>query len=205
MSLQDDPYWTYYDGAVPDARYRIPLDPIVCLEIVNSERWQQSIVVTDEGCWLRRGAKRTYKPYSMMRIDGRAVKAHRIAWVAANGLDVPSEVIDHTCGNPPCVNPDHLDAISNRENVLRGTQPMAQQARQTHCKHGHPLVEGNLRKTAQNGHRQCVTCSLQAAKEQRQALKAAANVLGMSQRKYTATYGFSAQEALEVVRKSVDA
>lgn len=44
-----------------------------------------------------------------------------------------------------CVNPDHLEAVTPRENVLRSLSPCAVNARKTHCASGHPLSGENHR------------------------------------------------------------
>ena len=44
-------------------------------------------------------------------------------------------VIDHLCRNKSCVNPAHLEAVTNTENVLRGEAPSAKAARKTHCQY----------------------------------------------------------------------
>lgn len=43
------------------------------------------------------------------------------------------------------MNPDHLDPVTNRENILRGEGPPAQNSRRTHCKYGHKLSGDNLK------------------------------------------------------------
>lgn len=65
--------------------------------------------------------------------------------------------LDHLCSNRACVRLDHLDPVPHRENVLRGNGLAAQQARQTHCKHGHEFTPENTRVRA-NRKRDCLTC-----------------------------------------------
>ena len=48
------------------------------------------------------------------------------------------------CRNPACVNPDHLEPVSIRENLLRGVGPSAQHAKKTHCPAGHSYAGKNL-------------------------------------------------------------
>ena len=63
--------------------------------------------------------------------------------------------------NPACVNPAHLEAVTHRENVLRGAGVSAIQARKTHCKHGHEFTPENtmkVRTPSGNGGRRCRTC-----------------------------------------------
>ena len=69
--------------------------------------------------------------------------------------------LDHLCRNTICVNPDHLEIVTPRENVLRGFGPTAIKARQTHCKKVlHPLSGDNLYlKNGKNGvERHCREC-----------------------------------------------
>lgn len=71
--------------------------------------------------------------------------------------------LDHLCRNPGCVNPSHLEAVSPRENYLRGISPAAQNARKTYCIHGHPLYGENLflgkPSGKRLGRRYCKTCA----------------------------------------------
>lgn len=51
--------------------------------------------------------------------------AHRLSFELHKGTIPHGMVIDHTCCNRSCVNPDHLEAVSNQENVKRGFQRLA--------------------------------------------------------------------------------
>lgn len=56
-----------------------------------------------------------------------------------------------------CVNPDHLEAVTNRENVLRGAGVTAQNARKEFCKYGHEFTPENTRHFGTT-HRSCKMC-----------------------------------------------
>lgn len=83
--------------------------------------------------------------------------AHRAAWELSLG-EIPHGLqLDHLCRNRVCVNPAHLEVVTNRENGLRGDSPAARNARKTQCPAGHPLSGDNLM-VDQKGHRRCRTC-----------------------------------------------
>lgn len=46
------------------------------------------------------------------------ILAHRFAWMLRHGAIDDGVKILHRCDNPPCVNPDHLFAGSQRDNIL---------------------------------------------------------------------------------------
>ena len=81
------------------------------------------------------------------------IGAHRWAYEFAIGPIPDGMQIDHLCRVRRCVNPAHLETVTLAENVLRGQGVTAQQARQTHCKRGHPLP------AAVDGRRVCTRCS----------------------------------------------
>jgi hypothetical protein len=83
--------------------------------------------------------------------------AHRIAYLLT-GQTIPSGWhVDHLCRNHACCNPRHLEAVTHRENLLRGATVAAAHARKTHCPHGHLYAGDNL-VTRRNGQRVCRTC-----------------------------------------------
>ena len=80
--------------------------------------------------------------YGRIFWQGKRWKAHRLFYLWKYG-NIPkwenksSKEIDHICNNRRCVNPDHLQIVSPRENVLRGNGPTAKNYRKTICIHGH--------------------------------------------------------------------
>lgn len=110
----------------------------------------------DAPCWMWIGhvSEDGYGTFSA----GRMVKAHRFAYELLVGPIPEGLMIDHRCRNTRCVNPTHLEPVTNRVNILRGTSPAARHARQTHCKRGHLLSGKNLYVRPGDGARVCRAC-----------------------------------------------
>lgn len=99
------------------------------------------------------GGSKNKSGYGFFSIRGDTFAAHRIEWERVNG-EIPDGLeMDHLCRNPSCVNPDHLEAVTSRVNVLRSTCPPAVNARKTHCIRGHEFDRTNKR-----GQRRCCKC-----------------------------------------------
>jgi len=69
------------------------------------------------------------------------------------GLD-----LDHLCRVRSCVNPDHLEAVTRRENLLRGMTLTAAAAAATHCPQGHAYDAANTYVHPRTGWRRCRAC-----------------------------------------------
>lgn len=95
------------------------------------------------GCWEWRGCVLP-SGYGQICWESKARPVHRIAWMLLRGPIPPGKVMDHLCRNTICVNPDHLEVVTPKENALRGIGPTAMNAKQTHCIHGHAFSGENL-------------------------------------------------------------
>jgi hypothetical protein len=107
-------------------------------------RWSamSSISSVEAGCWEWLGER--HKGYGRIRVNGRQQQAHRVSYEAFIGPIPDGLTIDHLCGNPACVNPEHLEAVSLRENIMRGSSPTAIAHKTDTCKRGHSLLGDNV-------------------------------------------------------------
>jgi hypothetical protein len=130
------------------------------------ERIERCVVIDDRGCWnwMR---QRNRLGYGLMRWRGRKVPVHRVSYEAFVGPIPEGLEIDHLCRNRACCNPEHLEAVTRRTNVLRSGNFIAARASADHCINGHPFAGENLR-TDKDGERVCKACNRAAAERYRQ-------------------------------------
>lgn len=126
-----------------------------------AERFWEKVQKQDEGCWIWTGARKGRKGYEcgygfFYAGSGprRVVNAHRFAYELEVGPIPDGYQLDHTCGNPPCVNPSHLEPVTDAEHKRRH--------RQTHCRFGHPLID------LSSGKRRCRECHARRKRERHQ-------------------------------------
>jgi hypothetical protein len=118
-------------------------------------------------CWLYAGSVNK-DDYGVMpvKIDGkwRERRVHRLVYEALVG-EIPDKlVLDHLCRIPRCINPEHLEPVTDQINILRGIGTGAKHAQQTACKNGHPYVDGSYYQRSDGG-RRCKVCHHKAKRE----------------------------------------
>jgi len=80
----------------------------------------ERILIDDKtGCHVWQGALRG-KGYGHMWVTGHIVATHIYYYEKKYGPVPKGLELDHTCRNPTCCNPDHLEPVTNIENVRRG-------------------------------------------------------------------------------------
>jgi hypothetical protein len=120
-----------------------------------------SIPEPNSGCWLWFGAP-TAAGYGLLSVNNQRRYTHVIAYELAKGPVPPTLVVDHLCRNPCCINPDHLEAVTQRENIARGLSAKTTKARfaaMTHFKCGHAMTPDNTYIVGKRKERRCRTCN----------------------------------------------
>jgi hypothetical protein len=163
-------------------RWRKYGDPLVVSEIHGDDDARFESYIDRDGptplhrpelgqCWLWNG-ERNRRGYGRFNLRRKHVAAHRHGYERAIGPIPEGLQIDHLCRNPSCVNPAHLEAVTCRENLLRGNTLQAKNAAKTHCFRGHEFTPENTYHPPSGG-RVCRTCQRQYHREWR-AQRAAA-------------------------------
>lgn len=118
-------------------------------------RLTEKISVDADGCWNWTGCTQP-NGYGKSYHERRTWLAHRLTYSLLIGPIPDGLVVDHLCRNTHCVNPSHLEAVTQQINNSRSASLSAQQARRTHCPSGHPLSGDNLYQYKNK--RDCLTC-----------------------------------------------
>ena len=101
------------------------------------------------GCWEYNMSRDRYG-YGQISINGWRTRAHRIAFELAYGPLPEGMTINHKCAVRHCINPDHLEVMTPRENSL---DAVARRPRPIECKYGHRDYG-----MSPSGYRWCHTC-----------------------------------------------
>jgi hypothetical protein len=117
-------------------------------------------------CWIWQLSLDAYG-YAQGSPRGRVCKIHRFTYEELVGPIPAGLVSDHLCRNRNCVNPGHIEPVTNLENVRRGRAAQ----KWTHCKRGHELSGANL-KLDHRGRQSCRLCAHLSYVERRAAARA---------------------------------
>lgn len=117
--------------------------------------WAKVVRDAETGCFIWLGSNNG--SYGTFFLDSRCRRAHGVAYEWTFGPVPDGLVLDHLCRLTLCVNPHHLEAVSQRENVRRG------EVVKTHCIKGHPLTLANTYRGTWG--RRCRDCALRFNRE----------------------------------------
>ena len=139
--------------------------------------WKHVQPEPNTGCWLWTGSliggtRGGYGTFTvMLDRDGRRdapMLAHRFAYVHIAGKTIPDGLrLDHLCRVRQCVNPAHLEPVTDFENFRRGYSPGAVAMRTGLCKRGHVIAD-NAYVFPDGSRRNCHPCRLQTMRDWRQ-------------------------------------
>lgn len=146
---------------------------------------------TTEGCWLYTGYL-DRDGYVQLRRGGRPIRGHRFAYELFVGPIPEGMQIDHVCHNRDatcndgvfcrhrrCLNPAHLEPVTNTQNTYRSKSVTGINSRKTHCIHGHAFVGDNIiwrspRSPGGRPRRNCKACNVEAKRRYKAARRSPA-------------------------------
>lgn len=101
--------------------------------------------VPESGCWIWMGATTGDEGYSRLYLGPTHFRVHKLLYELTYGLVPEGLVLDHLCRVRLCVNPSHLEAVTDRVNILRGMAPGVLRMNAETCASGHRWDDDNTR------------------------------------------------------------
>jgi hypothetical protein len=114
------------------------------------------VTISPSGCWEFGGAIAS-TGYGVINYKGVVHYVHRLVYQELVDEIPPGLHIDHLCRNRKCCFPDHLDPVTQRENMARGFYSTGV-ARESGCPLGHSWTDENVYRRPGSGSRQCYEC-----------------------------------------------
>lgn len=129
----------------------------------------------DSPCWPWPGNLNELG-YGRVMVDNATKYVHRLSYQLHVGPIPRGWELDHACHSlaverglcsggacqhRACWNPAHIEAVSSRENSMRGNHPLFAVARKAVCKRGHDLTNPANVKTSKDGRRRCRICAVE--------------------------------------------
>jgi len=125
------------------------------------DRVLAGIKIDDNGCWIWQKYIRPNGYGQIGVLKGRSFYVHRVAYEEWVGPIPEGLQIDHLCRVRACCNPEHLEPVTLKVNVLRSENFAATYAKATHCSQGHEFTPENTYIRPGRGGRDCNECRRQ--------------------------------------------
>ena len=144
------------------------------LEVVRPaiERFLAKISISDSSCWNWTASK-NHNGYGQININCKMIRSHRFIFEYYYNVIINSTLeIDHLCRNTSCVNPEHLEVVTNLENVQRGLTGKINHhnSKKTHCLNDHEFNKENTYISGK-GSRECRVCHKNRERQRKRMLK----------------------------------
>ncbi len=124
---------------------------------ITIERFLKKILIIKNGCW-----EFLYhfnqNGYGIFYFKNQTYLAHRFLYCYFNNGINNNLTLDHLCRNRACVNPNHLEQVTHRKNMIRGNCQSIVNANKMECIRGHPFDFSNTYINPCDGARQCRIC-----------------------------------------------
>lgn len=141
-----------------------------------SDIWARATPEPNTGCWLWTDflSDAGYGTVNRGTSGSSSILAHRAFYEMLVGPIPEGMTLDHKCRVRCCVNPQHMEPVTMKVNVLRGIGPTALNKQKTECPRGHQFTPENTWRN-NRGSRVCATCervrnAANRAKERRHAV-----------------------------------
>lgn len=158
-------------GEVREVLFReMPTAPVAFGDARMPERfWSKIERGAEEDCWVWTGRldSEGYGIWQWVEDGHRRTRTvHRAAYIELVVPVEPHLVIDHLCRNRACVNPAHLEPVTQAENLRRS--PKRNRDFISHCPLGHAYDDANTYVRA-DGRYACRACAAERARRRKVA------------------------------------
>jgi len=109
-------------------------------------------------CWIYTSGGNSYGSFYFR---GYCFRAHRFAYLVSGKPIADGLVIDHECCVHYCVNPAHLEPVTQEENSHKSNRGAS---RKPFCGYGHEMKGDNVY-VDPDGHRHCIECRRRRLRE----------------------------------------